>query len=146
MVRAHGHSAAACREAVHAPRACGRVVGTHAFALCGTCADLDDSCPHGVQSTNAGEAGCALTPLDGSAPAGAADEIVLAKEVTLVLKAAGTVEEYEAKADAVTANLRQELRCFSYPNPNPNPHPHPCLLYTSPSPRDQRGSRMPSSA
>ena len=23
---------------------------------------------------------------------------------------------------------------------------HPCLLYTSPSPRDQRGSRMPSSA
>ena len=24
--------------------------------------------------------------------------------------------------------------------------PKPCLLYTSPSPRDQRGSRMPSSA
>ena len=24
--------------------------------------------------------------------------------------------------------------------------PGPCLLYTSPSPRDQRGSRMPSSA
>ena len=35
----------------------------------------------------------------------------------------------------------------------PEPHPGPgevrirvCLLYTSPSPRDQRGSRMPSSA
>ena len=26
------------------------------------------------------------------------------------------------------------------------PHPKLCLLYTSPSPRDQRGSRMPSSA
>ena len=26
------------------------------------------------------------------------------------------------------------------------PDGHPCLLYTSPSPRDQRGSRMPSSA
>ena len=25
-------------------------------------------------------------------------------------------------------------------------HFHTCLLYTSPSPRDQRGSRMPSSA
>ena len=25
-------------------------------------------------------------------------------------------------------------------------NPHTCLLYTSPSPRDQRGSRMPSSA
>ena len=28
---------------------------------------------------------------------------------------------------------------------HPNPF-NPCLLYTSPSPRDQRGSRMPSSA
>ena len=27
-----------------------------------------------------------------------------------------------------------------------NPRLDPCLLYTSPSPRDQRGSRMPSSA
>ena len=27
-----------------------------------------------------------------------------------------------------------------------NPPNHTCLLYTSPSPRDQRGSRMPSSA
>ena len=27
-----------------------------------------------------------------------------------------------------------------------HPNPEPCLLYTSPSPRDQRGSRMPSSA
>ena len=26
------------------------------------------------------------------------------------------------------------------------PRINPCLLYTSPSPRDQRGSRMPSSA
>ena len=26
------------------------------------------------------------------------------------------------------------------------PGANPCLLYTSPSPRDQRGSRMPSSA
>ena len=28
----------------------------------------------------------------------------------------------------------------------PGGDPHTCLLYTSPSPRDQRGSRMPSSA
>ena len=27
-----------------------------------------------------------------------------------------------------------------------NMHPHTCLLYTSPSPRDKRQSRMPSSA
>jgi hypothetical protein len=30
----------------------------------------------------------------------------------LVLKAVGTVEEYEAKADSVKASLRQQLRCF----------------------------------
>ena len=29
-----------------------------------------------------------------------------------MLKAGGTVEEYEAKADSVKASLRQELRCF----------------------------------
>jgi hypothetical protein len=45
-------------------------------------------------------------------PPGATNEIVSAKEVTLVLKAGGTIEEYEAKADSVKASLRQELRCF----------------------------------
>ena len=45
-------------------------------------------------------------------PPGATIELVSAKEVTLVLKAAGTVEGYEAKADAIKASLRQELRCF----------------------------------
>ena len=38
------------------------------------------------------------------------------------------------------------MRCM---DPNPLMRPTPswaCLLYTSPSPRDQRGSRMPSSA
>ena len=30
-----------------------------------------------------------------------------------MLKAAGTVEEYEAKADSVKASLRQQLQCFS---------------------------------
>ena len=45
-------------------------------------------------------------------PPGATTEIMFAKEVTLVLKAAGTVEEYKAKAESVKASLRQELRCF----------------------------------
>ena len=36
---------------------------------------------------------------------------------------------------AGTGKARQKLDLY-----------HPCLLYTSPSPRDQRGSRMPSSA
>jgi len=47
-----------------------------------------------------------------SLPPGATTEMVYAKEVTLVLKAGGTVEEYEAKADSVKERLRQQLRCF----------------------------------
>merc|ERR1740133_888203 len=46
---------------------------------------------------------------------GAANEIVFAKEVTLVLKAGGTVEEYEAKADSFKASLCQQLQCFLPP-------------------------------
>ena len=39
------------------------------------------------------------------------------------------------------------LVCTTAGSPYYNPHiQRPCLLYTSPSPRDQRGSRMPSSA
>ena len=33
-----------------------------------------------------------------------------------------------------------------YLHPKDGVYPENCLLYTSPSPRDQRGSRMPSSA
>ena len=47
-----------------------------------------------------------------SLPPGATIETVYAKEVTLVLKAGGTVEEYEAKADSVRESLRQQLQCI----------------------------------
>ena len=42
--------------------------------------------------------------------------------------------------------LEPKVRVRVRVSPSPNPNPNPCLLYTSPSPRDQRGSRMPSSA
>ena len=44
--------------------------------------------------------------------------------------------------------LRQQLDLFACVRPVRwfQGTPSPCLLYTSPSPRDQRGSRMPSSA
>ena len=45
---------------------------------------------------------------------------------------------------------KEELACTEWNNKNTcvdyNPVTKDCLLYTSPSPRDQRGSRMPSSA
>ena len=42
---------------------------------------------------------------------GAVTEVVPAKEVTLVLKVGGTVEEFTAVADSIEASLRQELQC-----------------------------------
>ena len=41
--------------------------------------------------------------------------------------------------------LKKDLEQNLWVCPDCNKH-HRCLLYTSPSPRDQRGSRMPSSA
>ena len=49
----------------------------------------------------------------------------------------GVVEAYEAVIDQVDLALIAERELITR---------HDCLLYTSPSPRDQRGSRMPSSA
>ena len=39
-------------------------------------------------------------------------ETVPAKQITLVLKAGATIEEYEAKADSIKRSLRRELKCF----------------------------------
>ena len=60
-------------------------------------------------------AACAMpppTPPPPPLPPGATTEMVSAKEVTLVLKAVGTVEEYKAKAESVKESLRWELYCF----------------------------------
>ena len=54
------------------------------------------------------------------------------------------VQPVAAKVSAVT---RLSLASFrSGPSTSPDALMQICLLYTSPSPRDQRGSRMPSSA
>ena len=50
--------------------------------------------------------------------------------------------------DGADISLRYDLSqgCIRFYSQNYLELPNPCLLYTSPSPRDQRGSRMPSSA
>ena len=47
---------------------------------------------------------------------------------------------FESEAEAVLDTFENN------PPPDVGFQPYTCLLYTSPSPRDQRGSRMPSSA
>ena len=47
---------------------------------------------------------------------------------------------------AFNPNSGKEVFVIDTPPPYPSGTWHICLLYTSPSPRDQRGSRMPSSA
>ena len=47
---------------------------------------------------------------------------------------------------AAEGGLSKTTSCVSKDTLTPGIRPYACLLYTSPSPRDQRGSRMPSSA
>ena len=48
------------------------------------------------------------------------------------------IEASDEDDDGPNETLKRHIEMYSYYSP--------CLLYTSPSPRDQRGSRMPSSA
>ena len=50
------------------------------------------------------------------------------------------------KGDVSTDFTIAQSQASVYQKANPNLQVYICLLYTSPSPRDQRGSRMPSSA
>ena len=54
--------------------------------------------------------------------------------------------EGEALATLVINRLRGTFNCCAVKAPGYGDRRKACLLYTSPSPRDQRGSRMPSSA
>ena len=58
-------------------------------------------------------------------------------------------ETQEGEDDLVLENwriFRMKNRWQNQEGNESHPYPGTCLLYTSPSPRDQRGSRMPSSA
>ena len=70
-------------------------------------------------------------------------------EDTFVVSTAG---DYAANVEAVTTVAPEPRSIEGLPEAVEHDkhdryaHRQPCLLYTSPSPRDQRGSRMPSSA
>ena len=53
---------------------------------------------------------------------------------------------FEASLQQTFADKQITFRNMGFPGHTPAFRPEACLLYTSPSPRDQRGSRMPSSA
>ena len=53
------------------------------------------------------------------------------------------VESYNKYADSFNEMYKEDI---SNGTVEALTHSNDCLLYTSPSPRDQRGSRMPSSA
>ena len=58
------------------------------------------------------------------------------------------VDSFDTKAEALAYANRLHDECEQHPSQYNLVAPwfEICLLYTSPSPRDQRGSRMPSSA
>ena len=64
------------------------------------------------------------------------------EEEPVVEEVVEEIAEVEEEAPVIEEMVVAEIPA----EPEPEPEPEPCLLYTSPSPRDQRGSRMPSSA
>ena len=72
--------------------------------------------------------------------------LLSSKDVELAIKTM-----LEQMSQCLATGDRIEIRGFGsfslhYRAPRVGRNPKTCLLYTSPSPRDQRGSRMPSSA
>ena len=61
-------------------------------------------------------------------------------------QAAVQAQAQAAQSGPMLSILAQYTKDASFENPNAPDSLRSCLLYTSPSPRDQRGSRMPSSA
>ena len=71
------------------------------------------------------------------------------KELAVLLKEHDLTELEVARDYGENDNLNVRVARQIMPNheiTENRPRPDICLLYTSPSPRDQRGSRMPSSA
>ena len=66
-------------------------------------------------------------------------QLAALSDVTTVTRVRGiTTEDQPDRATLIEFDDGNKIRNLAWINP--------CLLYTSPSPRDQRGSRMPSSA
>ena len=64
--------------------------------------------------------------------------------ITLAFLGDQEQDDLERLAEKLDENIIQTE--FQLNFTHPCPFPESCLLYTSPSPRDQRGSRIPSSA
>ena len=72
--------------------------------------------------------------------------VVQVFEGTTGLSVAGTNAKFVGKVMEMPVSEQVLGRVFDGLGRAKDGLPEPCLLYTSPSPRDQRGSRMPSSA
>ena len=93
-------------------------------------ADMD------VEAFQEGFLAAVLLPAGGTAPVGETIGLIVETEAEIA----------EAQARSATAATPAALSSPAPSQVSPAASPAPCLLYTSPSPRDQRGSRMPSSA
>ena len=67
-------------------------------------------------------------------------------EFTLLLKNGSLMTSFAYAGRDIESATNDELNALAYASDHVLAQLGSCLLYTSPSPRDQRGSRMPSSA
>ena len=71
--------------------------------------------------------------------------IDLMKKIAVILSGCGFLDGAEI-TESVSTLIALDQKDCKYEVFAPDVKLNTCLLYTSPSPRDQRGSRMPSSA
>ena len=71
--------------------------------------------------------------------------VLLVAVIVAVLFSTSMAMQRELAKNKAAADILQAVTSLRYLSIEYALH-HGCLLYTSPSPRDQRGSRMPSSA
>ena len=56
------------------------------------------------------------------------------------------MRDWDTRINTLKSDIQAAREKYVIPFMKAQPKPTPCLLYTSPSPRDNRVSRMPSSA
>ena len=70
----------------------------------------------------------------------------LDEQASVISTKSPTIQRCSQRIVCATAASMDNHKLYNCDMPQAYPQSKSCLLYTSPSPRDQRGSRMPSSA
>ena len=143
-----------CPEAVIAMQACARIGAIHSVVFGGFSSNalkdrIEDAQSKIVITADGAFRGGGVIPLKQATDEAVSQSSFKVNNV-VVFKRTGENVNFNKGTDIWWEDLVADCDLVCEPKPLNAEHPlfilYTCLLYTSPSPRDQRGSRMPSSA